>query len=128
MEGIAEAQQLIVEVVDLLVQQRAHEGAESHHLALLRRPHPNADHRLLAVAAPLVESVQFFAMARGTDGENADFDRLDVQALQERLHQPARSQLGGDAVVALEPGSDLVHMWPDRAPGADRAGLIAAIK
>ena len=62
-ERVAEAQQLVVEVVPHLVDQRAQERPVADDLAALGRQHPDADQ--LAAAGRLVEPVQLAAGVRG---------------------------------------------------------------
>ena len=74
--------------------------------------------------------MQFFAMARGRMARTRISTGWTCRRCGERnSHQPARSQLGGDAVVALRARQrSRTHVAPDPGPGhADRAGLIAAI-
>ena len=76
-EGFLESEQLVVEMMAELMDQRAQERLECDHLLLLRGTHPDGDARGLAVILGLVQSVQL-AVAVGRPARRPSAIRATV--------------------------------------------------
>src|SRR5712691_9683152 len=79
-EGVAQLEALVVEVMTHLVEQRAQEGPELHHPAMASGAHPELDPRG-AAAVPRVQAVQLAPARAGTRGQDLHRRRRDPEHL-----------------------------------------------
>ncbi len=102
MEGLLEAELLVVEVVAHLVHERAQERAERDDLLALRRAHPHADARGQAPFLGLVEAVQFAVVVGRALRQHAHADRRHVIARGQRVDDALSRAFDSGAIVGCE--------------------------
>ena len=101
---VGELQQLVVEMVHELVEERPQERLEGHHAPLLGRAHPELDLRHAAAVAG-VEAMQLGVAQRGPHRQDLDARRRHVQhlpdAAAEVLHGGLHvlSPIGGERLA-----------------------------
>src|SRR5438874_9138059 len=100
MKRLLEHEQLIVEVMAKLVNERTQKRLERDNLPPLRRAHPDGDPRFSSSLLRFVKAVQLAVVARWTLRKHPHAHRRNLVTAHQRIDQPLARQLSPSAVFA----------------------------
>jgi hypothetical protein len=106
---LLEREQLVVEVMAQLVDDRAQEALEGHDLTLLRRAHPHGDQRPALAFIRLVQTVQLAVVVRRPRGHDLQADGRHRVAFGERIAHRLRDALHGRTIFRRQRGAQRGH-------------------